>query len=96
METGLENVPEIIECDGRRSGSWPMEEEKCNGRREGWPNISGVKFIGTVDRPFGGNKKYSYTFNNLWKNKATFHLELIGREFEYLESFKIVKTTTEK
>jgi hypothetical protein len=81
METGLENVPEIIECDGYDSGSWP--------------NISGVKFTGTVG-PYDGNdeEKYQYTFNNLWNNKVTFCLELNGEEFEFLESFEIVKITT--
>jgi hypothetical protein len=29
----------------------------------------------------------------LWNKKVTFRLELIGREFESLRSFKIVKTT---
>jgi hypothetical protein len=85
METGLENVPEIIECNG------------C-GRRGSWPNISGAKFTMTVDGadvPFS-NKKYRYTFNNLRNNKVTFRLELIGREFEYLIAFKIIKTTTKK
>jgi hypothetical protein len=48
METGLENMPEIIECYG------------CD-RRGSWPNISGAKFTGTVDGT--GNKKYRYTFN---------------------------------
>jgi hypothetical protein len=75
METGLENVPEII---------------KCNGRRGGWPNISGAKFTGTVDRPYA-DKKYRYIFNNLWNKKVTFCLELIGREFESFEFFKIFK-----
>jgi hypothetical protein len=83
METGLESVPEIIKCDGCVvSGSWP--------------NISGAKFTGTVDGtddPFE-LKKYSYTFNNLWNKKVTFRLELTGREFEFLESFEIVKMTT--
>jgi hypothetical protein len=83
METGLENVPEIIVCDGYDSGSWP--------------NISGAKFTGfdctDDDYPYA-NKKYSYTFNNLWNNKVTFCLELFGREFEYLQLFKIVKITT--
>jgi hypothetical protein len=81
METGqLESVPGIIECFGFRRGSWP--------------NISGAKFTG-VDGPFH-NKTYSYTFNNLWNEKATFGLKLIGREFESLESFNIVKITTKK
>jgi hypothetical protein len=78
METSLESVPEIIECHGHCSGSG------C------WPNISGVKFTGTVDGPFELNK-YSYTFNNLWNKKVTFRLQLNGREFEYLDSFSIVK-----
>jgi hypothetical protein len=78
MEAGLENVPEIIEC---------------NGRRGGWPNISGAKFTGTVDGPYGDETKYHYTFNNLWNEKVTFCLELIGREFESIRSFKI---TTKK
>jgi hypothetical protein len=81
METSLESVPEIIECDRYRRGSWP--------------NISGAKFTGvTVDDD--GEKKYSYTFNNLWSKKITFCLELYGLEFEYLQSFKIVKITTKK
>jgi hypothetical protein len=83
METSsLENVPELIECSRQiyYSGSWP--------------NILGAKFDGTVDRRFpAGCKKYRYTFNNLWNKKVTFCLELIGREFEYLESFAIVKIT---
>jgi hypothetical protein len=81
METGLENMPEIIECRGHLRGSWP--------------NISGAKLTGTVDG-FGGNKNYSYTFNNLWNKKVTFCLEIKGREFKFLESFKIVKITTKK
>jgi hypothetical protein len=81
METGLENLPEIIKCFVYRSGSWP--------------NISGAKFTATVDRPYAPNK-YRYTFNNLWNKKVSFCLELKGREFEYLESFKIVKITTKK
>jgi hypothetical protein len=81
MESGLECVPETIEYDGRRS--------------ESWPNISGAKFTGTTDGPFA-NKKYSYTFNNLWNKKVTFRLELFGLEFESLESFEIVKITTKK
>jgi hypothetical protein len=44
METGLENVPETIECYGYPRGSWP--------------NISRAKFTG-VDGPFG-NKKYTF------------------------------------
>jgi hypothetical protein len=84
METGqFESVPEIIECDG------------CGSRRGSWPNITGIKLTGTVDDSFGG-KKYSYTFNNLGNKKVTFRLELKGREFEFLESFKIVKITTKK
>jgi hypothetical protein len=83
METSsFENLPEIIECYG------------C-GRRGSWPNISGAKFDGTVDVPFS-NKKYHYTFNNLWNKKVTFRLELNGREFEFLIAFKIIKTTTKK
>jgi hypothetical protein len=81
METGLENVPEIIECDGYSSGSWP--------------NIPGAKFTSTADGPFG-DKKYSYTFNNLWNKKVTFRLELNGREFESLDWFKIIKITMKK
>jgi hypothetical protein len=77
----LESLPEIIECYG------------C-GR--GWPNISEAKFTGTVDRPFGGNKKYCYTFNNLWNKKVTFCLELLGQEFVYLNWFKIDKITTKE
>jgi hypothetical protein len=79
METGLENLPEIIECYGYGS----------------WPNISGAKFTGMIDRPYAP-KKYHYTFNNLWNKKVTFCLELKGREFEYLKSYKIVKITTKK
>jgi hypothetical protein len=86
METGLENVPEIIECVGHLRGSWP--------------NISGAKFTGVdgANDPFGpyAFKKYRYTFNNLWNNKVTFCLELNGREFEFLESFEIVKITPKK
>jgi hypothetical protein len=78
METGLENVPEIIECYGYGS----------------WPNISGAKFTGVVTVYDDGDKKYRYTFNNLWNKKVTFCLELFGREFEYLRSFEIIKTTT--
>jgi hypothetical protein len=79
METGqLESLPEIIKCYGDSNGSWP--------------NISGAKLTGTVDG-FGGNKKCSYTFNNLWSKKVTFCLELYGQEFELLQSFKI---TTKK
>jgi hypothetical protein len=82
METSsLESVPEIIEFYGCHSG--------------GWPNISGAKLTGTIDRPYG-DKKYRYTFNNLWNNKASFRLELIGLEFKFLESFKIIKITTKK
>jgi hypothetical protein len=83
METGQENVPKIIDYTG-------------HGRRGSWPNISGAKLTGTVDGFGGGNKKYSYTFNNLWNKKVTFCVELDGREFESLESFKIVKITTKK
>jgi hypothetical protein len=85
METGqFESLPEIIECDG------------C-GRRGSWPNISGAKFTG-MDVTYGlfGEKKYIYTFNNLGNNKVTFRLELNGREFGYLNWFKIVKITTKK
>jgi hypothetical protein len=82
METSsFENLPKIIECYGSRGGSWP--------------NISGAKFTGTADGPYF-DKKYSYTFNNLWNKKVTFRLELYGREFEYLDWFKIVKITTKK
>jgi hypothetical protein len=81
METGLENVPEIIECSGRGRGSWP--------------NISGAKFTDTIDG-LGDEKKYRYTFNNLWSKKVTFCLELNGREFESLRSFEIIKITTKK
>jgi hypothetical protein len=78
METGqLESMPEIIEC---------------SAYRKGWPNISGAKFTGTVDGK-DGEKKYSYTVNNLWNKKVTFCLELTGREFEFLNCFKIVKIT---
>jgi hypothetical protein len=80
METGVENVPEIIECDGYYSDSWP--------------NISGAKFTDTVDLPFF--KRYRYTFNNLWNKKVSFRLELNGREFESLRAFKIIKITTKK
>jgi hypothetical protein len=81
METGqLECLPEIIECYGCRRGSWP--------------NISGAKFTGTDDD--GGNKKYRYTFNNLWSKKVTFCIELTGREFKYFDCFKIVKITTKQ
>jgi hypothetical protein len=80
METGLENVPEIIECYGYVSGSWT--------------NISKAKFTGTVDGLYEDEKKYSYTFNNLWNKKVTFCLELIGREFEFLRLFKIIKIKT--
>jgi hypothetical protein len=81
METNLENVPEII-CYA--------------GRRGSWPNIPGAKFTGTVDRPFDDEKKYRYTFNNLWSKKVMFRLEINGREFEYLHWFKIDKITTKK
>jgi hypothetical protein len=81
-ETGLENVPEIIKCDGYCS--------------EIWPNISGAKFTGTVDRPYGDETKCHYTFNNLRNMEVTFGLELNGREFEYLISFEIIKITTKK
>jgi hypothetical protein len=80
METGLESVPEIIECYGSWHGSWP--------------NISGAKFTG-VDGT-DGPKKYSYTFNNLSNKNFTFCLELIGQEFESLRSFKIDKITMKK
>jgi hypothetical protein len=76
METGqLECMPKIIEG---------------NGYRGGWPNISRAKLTDT----FGcmdGLKIYSYTFKNLWNKNVTFHLELIGREFEFLNWFKIMK-----
>jgi hypothetical protein len=86
METGLENVPEIIECDER--------DEDTYGS---WPNIFGAKFTGVdgTDDPYA-NKKYHYTFNNLWNEKVTFCLELNGLEFEYLKSFEIIKITTKK
>jgi hypothetical protein len=76
METGRleESLPEIIECDGYRGS---------------WPNIPGAKLTGTVNG-FGVNKKFLYTFNNLGNKKVTFCLELNGREFESLESFKIM------
>jgi hypothetical protein len=80
METGLESVPEIIKCYG------------C-GRRGSWPNISGANFTGGTVGPYP-NKKYFYTFNNLWNKKVTFRLELIGQEFEFLIAFKIDKITT--
>jgi hypothetical protein len=70
----------MIECRGCGSGSWP--------------NITGAKLTGTADGPIGYEKKYRYTFNNLWSKKVTFCLELIGREFESLESLKIIKITT--
>jgi hypothetical protein len=90
METGqLGSLPEIIECSS------------AYGSRGSWPNIS--KFTGTVDGFGGGNKKYHpfvekkyrYTFNNLWNKKVTFCIELNG-EFKYFDCFKIVKITTKK
>jgi hypothetical protein len=85
METSnLESVPEIIECYGYKNHSGS------------WPNISGAKFTCMVDGRFGGWKKYRYTFNNLWNKKVTFCLELFGGEFEFLQSFKIVKITMKK
>jgi hypothetical protein len=76
MEIGqLESLPAIIECDG------------FNAR---WPNISRANLTGTIDDLFG-EKKYRYTFNNLWNKKFTFCLELIGREFESFGSFKTTK-----
>jgi hypothetical protein len=69
--------------------SVPEIIECDDGSRSGsWPNISGAKLPGTVD-----GKMYRYTFNNLWNNKVTFDLELIGRELEYLRSFSIAKIT---
>jgi hypothetical protein len=44
MESGLECVPEIIECSGYRSGSWP--------------NISGAKLTGTGDPGPFASKTY--------------------------------------
>jgi hypothetical protein len=85
METGLENLPEIIYC--YEYGSFVYYSGS-------WPNISGAKFTATVDCPFGA--WYSYTFNNLWNKKVTFRLQLIGREFEYLQSFEIIKITTKE
>jgi hypothetical protein len=83
METGqLESLSEIIACIGYGRGCWP--------------NITGAKFAGTDDGRFGDEKKYRYTFNNLWNKKVTFCLELIGREFEFLQRFKIIKITTKK
>jgi hypothetical protein len=83
METGqIESVSEIIECVG------------YNGGTESWPNISGANLTGPIDVLFGGKKKYSYTFNNLWSKKVSFSLELIGREFKSLDWFKIIKITT--
>jgi hypothetical protein len=79
METGLENVPEII---------------RCHGNRGSWPNIAGAKFTDTADGRYEDEKKYLYTFNNLWNKKVTFRLELNGLEFKFLESFKIIKITT--
>jgi hypothetical protein len=81
MENGFGNVPEIIDCVGCYRGSWP--------------NISGAKFTGGdgTDGPYA-NKKYLYTFNNLWNKKVTFRLELNGREFESLNWFNIIKITT--
>jgi hypothetical protein len=84
METGIESLPEIIECYGYGYG------------RGSWPNISGAKFTGTEDEGPFELKKYSYTFNNLWNKKVTFRLELNGREFGYLNCFKIDKITTKK
>jgi hypothetical protein len=82
METGqLESLPKIIKFYGYRS--------------ESWPNITGAKLTG-VDGPLGGNnddKEYCYTFNNLWNKKVSFSLELIGREFEFLQRFNIIKIT---
>jgi hypothetical protein len=84
METSsFENLPEIIECRG------------YNGGTGSWPNISGANLTGTIEGLFG-QKIYSYTFNNLWNKKVTFCLELIGREFEFLQRFKIVKITTKE
>jgi hypothetical protein len=87
METSsFENVPEIIQCYGHRRASWP--------------NISGTKLTGVdgTDGLFGpfASKTYSYTFNNLWTKKVTFCVELNGREFDFLQSFEIVKITTKK
>jgi hypothetical protein len=82
METGLESVPEIIECSAFRRGSWP--------------NISGAKFTDTGDPDPFASKTYSYTFNNLWNKKVTFCVELKGQEFEYLRAFEIIKITTKK
>jgi hypothetical protein len=79
METGLESVPEIIVCYGYSGIS-------------SWPNISEAKLTGTDDGPFGCNK--TYTFNNLWNKKVTFHLKLYGPEFESLDWFEIIKITT--
>jgi hypothetical protein len=79
--SSLESVNEIFKCDGLSSG--------------GWPNIPGAKFDGTVDGP-SELKKYSYTFNNLRNKKVSFCVELIGREFEFLQRFKIIKITTKK
>jgi hypothetical protein len=84
IETGFENVPEIIECySGEYRGS------------QSWPNITGIKLTGTVDGPYF-DKKYSYTFNNVWNKKVTFRLVLNGLEFEFLDSFEIIKITTKK
>jgi hypothetical protein len=87
METWqIESLPEIIECSAFGSRGY--------GSSGSWPNITGAKLTGTVDGPFGGNKRYSYTFNNLENKKVSFRLELNGREFEYLIAFEIIKITT--
>jgi hypothetical protein len=78
--SSLENVPEFIICEGRGRGSWP--------------NISGAKFECTVDHPY--YRGYRYTFNNMRNNKVSFYVELYGQEFEFLQSFVIIKTTTKK
>jgi hypothetical protein len=92
MEPGqLESLPEIIECYGYNgTGSWP----NISGANifVWWPNIFGQPYTWKPGSLFS-QKKFRYTFNNLWSKKVTFRLELNGQEFESLESFKIVKIT---
>jgi hypothetical protein len=85
METGLENVPAIIACDGyckKRFGE--SLRDRIDGTSGGGPL-------------FGNNQKYPYRFNNMWNKKVAFCVqlkkELYHSRCNLVVSFNIVKIT---